>query len=152
MKTFIKHEFYADAGHGWLKVSKARLINMGIIDKISNYSFMRGDYVYLEEDCDVSTYVKTLMVQANVNTDVNSIEANKFIKEFHKHNNYNHTNRSSKIRNYERFEVRTAEEVSQLEELRKVILNLRHWTVKARKDIIKAKKSDLLFWKEHYSL
>ena len=55
MKTKT-YSFYADTGHGWLKVSRMELIKLGIIDKISSYSYQRKDSVYLEEDCDLSVF------------------------------------------------------------------------------------------------
>ncbi len=54
------YKFYADPGHGWLKVSKKELVNLGIADKITAYSYMKGEYAYLEEDLDLSTFVKAL--------------------------------------------------------------------------------------------
>ena len=61
MKTLISHSFLSDGGHGWLKVSKDRLSKLNLLDKISPYSYMRGNFVYLEEDCDLSLYVDTLL-------------------------------------------------------------------------------------------
>jgi hypothetical protein len=52
------YKFYSDSGHGWLAVKRIELINLGIADKISHYSYQRGGTVYLEEDCDVSTFFK----------------------------------------------------------------------------------------------
>lgn len=52
--------FYSDPGHGWAKVSIRELNKLGIADKITTYSYMRGDYAYLEEDCDLTTYVNAL--------------------------------------------------------------------------------------------
>jgi hypothetical protein len=34
------------------------LIRLGIIEKITPYSYQRGDTVYLEEDCDASTFLQ----------------------------------------------------------------------------------------------
>jgi hypothetical protein len=51
-----KFEFYSDPSHGWLKVPKTLLIVLGIADKITGYSYMRGEYAYLEEDSDASTF------------------------------------------------------------------------------------------------
>jgi len=53
-------DFYSDPGHGWLKVEKRMLEQFGIDDKISYYSYARGDYVYLEEDCDASLFIGAL--------------------------------------------------------------------------------------------
>ena len=52
--------FYSDPGHGWLKTTRAELKKYGIEDKISPYSYQRGDNVYLEEDCDAGIYINAL--------------------------------------------------------------------------------------------
>ena len=54
-KTYI---FHSDPGHGWLAVKKSELTELGIYGQISQYSYMKGDTVYLEEDCDAYTFVK----------------------------------------------------------------------------------------------
>jgi hypothetical protein len=54
-KTF---DFISDPGHGWAKVPRAILRTLGIEEKISRYSYQRGDWVYLEEDCDMSLFHK----------------------------------------------------------------------------------------------
>ncbi len=51
---------YADPGHSWAKVSKEELIKLGIADEISSCSYERGDYAYLEEDCDRLKYLEAL--------------------------------------------------------------------------------------------
>ena len=48
--------FFADPGHAWLRVLKTEIIP--IKDKISSFSYMNGKYVYLEEDCDASVFLK----------------------------------------------------------------------------------------------
>lgn len=48
--------YYNDPGHGWLSVQRAWLHELGIADKISTYSYQRGNTVCLEEDCDASTF------------------------------------------------------------------------------------------------
>lgn len=50
MKTQFK--FYSDAGHAWVAVKKSLLVELGIDKKISNFSYMKGQTAYLEEDCD----------------------------------------------------------------------------------------------------
>lgn len=47
---------YEDCGHAWLKVPKKMLNELGVIDKITSCSYQRGEYAYLEEDCDISTF------------------------------------------------------------------------------------------------
>jgi hypothetical protein len=81
---------YTDPSHGWAKVSLSELFSLEIHDKISTYSYIRSNakyaYAYLEEDCDLSTYLKAL--------DSKGI-AFKIIEK--------HTDRSSKIRSYNRY-------------------------------------------------
>ena len=48
-KTYI---WAQDAGHAWLAVKAGELVSLGIQDKISSYSYVKGSTVYLEEDCD----------------------------------------------------------------------------------------------------
>ena len=50
--------FHTDPGHGWLEVTRAECTRLGILDKISHYSYQRGDKVYLEEDCDASLWAE----------------------------------------------------------------------------------------------
>jgi hypothetical protein len=52
----MKFDYIMDPGHGWLKVPKALLAQLGIADKISPYSYQRGEYAYLEEDCDLTAF------------------------------------------------------------------------------------------------
>ena len=59
----MTYEFYSDAGHGWLKVSKAELKALNIADKITAYSYMRGNDAYLEEDYDLSQFIEALQAQ-----------------------------------------------------------------------------------------
>jgi hypothetical protein len=87
MKSII---LYTDPSHGWAKVHLSELFNLEIWDKISTYSYIRSNakyaYVYLEEDCDLSTYLKAL--------DDKGIKFRIIEK---------HTNKSSKIRSYSRY-------------------------------------------------
>ena len=82
----MKFDFYEDPGHGWLKVKKSLIKELGIQDNITPYSYIRGDYVYLEEDCDFSTFVKAMKdVDKTVELRIH------------------HTNKTSKIRNYQHY-------------------------------------------------
>ena len=51
-------DFYSDPGHGWLQVPKKALEALGIEKEISSYSYMLGEYAYLEEDCDVARFME----------------------------------------------------------------------------------------------
>ena len=53
-----KYRFISDIGHGWLEVPIKELLDMGIENKITNFSYMKGDYAFLEEDCDATTFAK----------------------------------------------------------------------------------------------
>lgn len=53
-------QFYADPGHAWLRVPLSELERLDIADQISHYSYMNGEYAYLEEDCDAGIYIKAL--------------------------------------------------------------------------------------------
>lgn len=55
--------FHSDPGRGWVKVKRELLKELGIEDKISSYSYQRGEYVYLEEDADLTLFVNTMKAQ-----------------------------------------------------------------------------------------
>jgi len=84
-KTII---VYSDPGHGWGKASRLELVKLGILEKISGYSYQRKEWVYLEEDCDMSLYIDTLK---NCGFEV-------------KFNNHL-TNLQSRIRSFDSFEI-----------------------------------------------
>ena len=75
---------YSDPGHSWAKVKRSVLHNLGIANDITPYSYQRGEYVYLEEDCDLSTLCMALN---QCNTRIKFVEK--------------HTDRDSRIRSYE---------------------------------------------------
>jgi len=52
-----KYDFYSDPGHGWLKVKRQELVELGIESQISVYSYQKGDAVYLEEDSDAPKFM-----------------------------------------------------------------------------------------------
>lgn len=53
----LKLDLLTDPGHGWLKVPKKLLADLGIAGRITPYSYQRGEYAYLEEDLDMSTFL-----------------------------------------------------------------------------------------------
>jgi len=59
MKT-LTFDMYSDPGHGWLKVKRDLLTKLGINTQISSYSYQRHENVYLEEDCDMSTFIDAM--------------------------------------------------------------------------------------------
>jgi hypothetical protein len=74
---------FSDPGHGWLRVPYSELERLDIADKITRYSYQKGNNVFLEEDCDLSTFMEARQAR---NEPVNMLMAN--------------TNRVSKIRGY----------------------------------------------------
>lgn len=54
----VPYSMFNDPGHGWLAVSFAELQALGIAEKITHYSYRRADIVYLEEDCDLTTFIR----------------------------------------------------------------------------------------------
>ncbi len=52
------YKFISDPGHGWLEVTRAELESLGLIDKISNYSYQHAGFVFLEEDCDAALFAE----------------------------------------------------------------------------------------------
>lgn len=85
----MKINIYNDPGHAWGKVSIKKLQQLNIAHLITNYSYMRKDYAYLEEDLDLSMLLKTL-------------KDNNITYEFNEY----YSNKSSKIRSYEHYSVR----------------------------------------------
>jgi hypothetical protein len=86
MKRSITLLVFQDPGHAWARFSKKRLVELGIADKISRYSYQNGNNAFLEEDCDLSVLANAL-----------------------RDNGYEivyktaHTDRRSKIRGFERY-------------------------------------------------
>ncbi len=77
---------YADPGHAWVKVPLEELKELGIAEKISSYSYMSRTHAYLEEDCDLTLFAETKKAKG---------EELKFKESW--------SNKSSKIREYSRF-------------------------------------------------
>ena len=51
---------FSDPSHGWGKVKKSMLERLGVDKNISNYSYQRGEFAYLEEDRDLGVFVAAL--------------------------------------------------------------------------------------------
>lgn len=53
------YNYFQDPAHGWVRVKMSELMELGIADKISSYSYVSasGKSVYLEEDLDLSTFL-----------------------------------------------------------------------------------------------
>lgn len=77
---------YSDSGHAWAKVLRKDLLKLGVLGQISSFSYQRDEYVYLEEDKDLSIYVNALKNKG----------LNPKFKEFN-------SQKSSKIRSYQKY-------------------------------------------------
>lgn len=84
------YDFYSDPSHGWLKVSKEELKELGISTEITAYSYQRGKDVFLEEDCDASLFFKTKQEKQGITIKFRDHYAGE---------------RTSKIRNYDRYSI-----------------------------------------------
>jgi hypothetical protein len=56
----MTYVFHSDPGHAWLQVKRSELKDLGILDKISNYSYQKGNDVFLEEDCDYGAFYEAM--------------------------------------------------------------------------------------------
>lgn len=56
----MKIKFHEDSGHGWYAVKRKVLEQLGLLNKITSYSYQRGKTVYLEEDCDAGVLFNKL--------------------------------------------------------------------------------------------
>ena len=88
MTKKISIKVFADPGHAWARIAKSKLVTLGISDKISTYSYQKGENAFLEEDCDLTVLV-------------NALRQRGYEVKF----NESHTNRQSKIRNYSTYKA-----------------------------------------------
>ena len=61
-----KYIYTQDPAHGWVRVLRSELKRLGIEKDITCYSYENGKYVYLEEDCDASTFIKAKEAKGEV--------------------------------------------------------------------------------------
>jgi len=54
----MKYHLTSDPGHGWLHVKRAELERLGIAGQITSCSYQRGAMTYLEEDRDMTTFIR----------------------------------------------------------------------------------------------
>jgi hypothetical protein len=88
MARSLTLNYYQDPGHGWVRVSMGLLHGLKIAEDITRYSYRRGDYAYLEEDCDLGR-----LYQAADKAGI-TIKLREF-----------HTNKRSKIRSYDNYKT-----------------------------------------------
>lgn len=65
-----EYNFFHDSGHGWLEVEFSELIELGIHQKITAFSYISGSKVYLEEDGDAGTFFVAMEEQKGVAAEI----------------------------------------------------------------------------------
>jgi hypothetical protein len=63
MKT-LTVRFFHDPSHGWYEIPRSILLHMGILSKITRFSYIDKPFsadanIYLEEDCDATLFFLT---------------------------------------------------------------------------------------------
>jgi hypothetical protein len=83
----MKLKYYTDPGHGWIAIKRKVLNDLEVADKITVFSYQKGQTVYLEEDCDAFLVMQKLS-EKGITVTIDR----------------KHTNNRSPIRNYNRFD------------------------------------------------
>lgn len=98
--SFLKpYTFIVTPGHCWLRVPLSELKELGIANQISSYSYQDNLYAYLEEDDDLSEFIKSKSIKIkNDNYDIEKDYVMVFLDKFPIPNN-NITNYKKSNRN-----------------------------------------------------
>jgi hypothetical protein len=137
-----KLHFFADPGHGWLKVPKKLLLKLGIADKISRFSYQLNDSAYLEEDSDLTIFVEALQSKYGAFSN----------QEFWDNVKSNHTDNLSRIRNYKSYVFYSGKDLERVTAKRKKVLKAQNFNQKAINEINNAPETDLDYWIKFYKL
>jgi hypothetical protein len=113
---------------------------------------MRSDNVYLEEDCDLSAYVKALLKREGIDEDGPDYEP--FMREFWRKCDNHDTSISGKgrIRGYARYQYMDRSEQLLVMNMRSKLLQFRNWDTQGANKIRWGSKDDLEFWMKHYNI
>jgi methyltransferase-like protein len=136
----IQLQRYEDPAHGWLKVPFKLIDKLNLRDKIGSGSYVKGNFVYLEEDEDCTFFFDAIIEQYSEG----------LAKEFFDKVKTSWTNNSSKIRKYSHYENI---DFNAVEEYRDKLLKNTNWNSKAKRQIRNATIDELRYWiKNHYDL
>jgi hypothetical protein len=141
-----KYHFFSDAGHGWVKVPIADLKVLGIADKISGCSLQRGDFAYLEEDCDATLFGKAFFKYHFNNDDPTGEDWKMFNEKY----SVSHNSNNSTIRSYDPYTFLTEEQEKEKQILKAKMLENRNWSKKAIRKIVNASLESLKYWQTEY--
>ena len=75
MKT-LTFKFHSDPGHGWLEVPQTLIMQLGLVDKISHYSYFKDNTAYLEEDGDAGIFLDALKLNKDIKVEFDEISYN----------------------------------------------------------------------------
>lgn len=82
---FTVFAVFCDPGHAWLKVRRDLVRSLGV--EPSRFSYQRGDWLYLEEDCDAGAFLRAFEERYGETRLV-----------------YKYVNRESRVRSYQHFD------------------------------------------------
>lgn len=71
---------YSDPGHGWARIPLRVIYDLHLENRISGYSYQRGMYAYLEEDCDLSLFIQAYRDRTGQDPQFNEASTNKYSK------------------------------------------------------------------------
>jgi hypothetical protein len=54
----LELNFFSDPAHGWLEVPLNLVKELNLGQKITKYSYVKGDFAYLEEDQDAPAFMR----------------------------------------------------------------------------------------------
>lgn len=128
-----QYTFLTDSGHGWMKVKKTELNKFMIADKVSGYSYQRGQYAYLEEDCDATLFIDALRASG-----VEPVFTEAY------------TDGNSRVRGYDSYEYLTPAQEDELAGLKVRMKSFKHWDAKTIRRIDNASMRTMEFWVNAY--
>lgn len=68
MSKVITIKLYTDPGHGWAAVKVSVAQKLGFLSRVSQYSYVKGKTLYLEEDGDLPLYCFAIRESGNTYT------------------------------------------------------------------------------------
>lgn len=82
--------YHTDGSHGWLAVNRDSLTELGIADKITACSYVKGNVVYLEEDGDAGSYMRAYEQKYGIKPNLVHIDDGDYspIREYKSYNFY----------------------------------------------------------------
>ena len=54
----MQYLYHQDPGHGWLQVRREELERLGLLSRITRFSYQMDEWIFLEEDQDMGVFLK----------------------------------------------------------------------------------------------